>query len=115
MPRVHPADDVVRHYREFVFKSREVFVSGRPAQGYIALDRDEDVITSLFVFDRGQGRGKALLDHAKALSQRLSLWTFVANRGAQRFYEREGFEIVGRSNGDNEENLPDLKYEWTAA
>ena len=114
MPRVHPAKDVARHYQEFVFRKREVFVAGQPAGAFIVLD-DDDFITSLFSAHPGQGKGKALVDHAKQLRPRLSLWTFVANVAAQRFYLREGFREVDRSEGDNEEGLPDLLYHWEAA
>lgn len=61
----------------------------------------------------GQGAGKALLDAAKAETFRLTLRTFAANEGAQRFYRREGFSETGRGDGmDNEEGLPDIAYEW---
>ena len=43
----------------------------------------------------GRGIGSLLVDHAKGLSDELALWTFVSNDGAQRFYERHGFELVG--------------------
>lgn len=114
MPRVHPADDVERHYREVVFQDRAVFVTGQPVEAYIALS-DDNYMTSLFCAQPGRGRGKALLDHAKTTRPELRLWTFVANTGARRFYEREGFAVVDRSDGDNEERLPDLLYWWGAA
>ncbi|MEM7319742.1 MAG: GNAT family N-acetyltransferase, partial [Pseudomonadota bacterium] len=34
MPRIHPAEDVVRHYQQFVFAKRDVFVIGDPIEGY---------------------------------------------------------------------------------
>ncbi|MEX0287199.1 MAG: GNAT family N-acetyltransferase [Paracoccaceae bacterium] len=114
MPRVHSADDVERHYRDFVFREREVYVIGNPARAYISLS-DEDEVTSLYSAVPGQGHGKALIDHAKTLRPRLSLWTFESNTGAQRFYLREGFAEVERSAGDNEEKLPDIRYEWGRA
>ncbi len=113
MPRVHPAEEVEEHYRNVVFQKRAVFVTGDPAEAYIALSGD-NYVTSLFCAHPGHGRGKALLDHVKTTRPELRLWTFVANTGAQRFYEREGFAIVDRSDGDNEEDLPDLLYWWRA-
>lgn len=83
--------------------------------GFIARDAEE--IHALYVLRRchGQGIGAQLLDHAKARSHRLCLLVFQANQGANRFYRREGFTEAGRSNGDdNEENLPDVTYVWTA-
>lgn len=63
---------------------------------------------------RDKGIGKMLLDHAKLANPRgLQLWTFQANIGAQRFYLREGFREVERTDGaGNEENLPDIRYVW---
>ena len=87
---------------------------GRPPTAYIAMS-ENNFVTSLFCASPGQGHGKRLLDHAKAHRSKLQLWTFVANTGAQRFYSREGFTEVERSDGDNEEKLPDILYRWEAA
>ena len=95
-------------------KSATVFVIGNPVSAYIALSEDH-FITSLYCAQPGAGRGKALLDYAKGLRPRLSLWTFVANTGARRFYVRESFVELRRTAGENEENLPDLLYRWDAS
>jgi GNAT superfamily N-acetyltransferase len=65
---------------------------------------------------RGQGLGRALLDDAKARSTgNLRLWTFRANMRARRFYQREGFAEVQRTDGaGNEEGLPDIEMLWQA-
>lgn len=61
-----------------------------------------------------QGLGRAFVDHAKAQSDRLELWTFEANTGAQAFYERLGFQVEKRTDGTtNDEKLPDIRYVWT--
>lgn len=116
MPRVHPPDDVVRHYCEHVLPNRRVWVVGDPVRGYLGLDEAEDCITTLYVAEhaRGQGLGRALLDAAKEGHDTLWLWTFQANRGARRFYERNGFHEEARTDGDNEERLPDIRYRWRA-
>ena len=44
--------------------------------------------------------------------ERLTLSTFEVNEKARRFYERNGFEVIG-GGCENEENLPDIQYEWT--
>ena len=63
-----------------------------------------------------RGLGSALVEHAKALgTNRLELWTFVSNVRAQRFYERHGFVEIDRTNGDNEERQPDIRYRWSAS
>ncbi|WP_299667367.1 GNAT family N-acetyltransferase [uncultured Ruegeria sp.] len=82
--------------------------------GFLALNRDE--VHSLYLVDhaRGQGIGQQLLDHTKAQRPELSLFAFEANHRACRFYERNGFVEVARSDGsENDENLPDIKYVWT--
>lgn len=114
MPRVHPPEDVVGHYQETVFAKREVWVIGRPVRAYLSLDGG-NYVTSLYSSVPCAGLGKSLLDHAKDLRHHLQLWTFVANAHARRFYAREGFVEVERSDGDNEEGLPDIRYEWRAA
>lgn len=61
---------------------------------------------------QGIGIGQTLLDRVKAQSSgRLTLYTFEVNEKAQRFYKKQGFEIINRGH-ENEENLPDIQYEW---
>jgi ribosomal protein S18 acetylase RimI-like enzyme len=61
---------------------------------------------------QGIGLGKTLLDIAKHNSTgRLTLYTFEVNKIAQRFYEKHGFKIIGKGH-ENDENLPDILYEW---
>lgn len=61
----------------------------------------------------GRGLGTRLLVHALArLPRPLRLYTFEANAGAQRFYERHGFVLRARGDGSgNEEGCPDLLME----
>ena len=63
----------------------------------------------------GKGIGSSLVDLAKDQQpEGLQLWTFASNVGAQRFYERHGFEAVERTDGsDNEEGAPDIRYVWS--
>jgi ribosomal protein S18 acetylase RimI-like enzyme len=62
----------------------------------------------------GAGIGTALLGHAKARRPAgFTLWTFQANDGARRFYERHGLEAVLLTDGEhNEERCPDMLYRW---
>jgi hypothetical protein len=46
------------------------------------------------------------------MPQGFSLWTFQANLGTRRFHERPGCREIRRTDGGNEENLPDIMYEW---
>lgn len=80
--------------------------------GMIAYNETE--ISQLYIHldYQGIGIGQRLLDRAKEKSNgRLTLYTFEVNKKAQRFYEKHGFTIIGRGY-ENEENLPDIKYEW---
>jgi GNAT superfamily N-acetyltransferase len=63
----------------------------------------------------GCGLGSRLLDVAKAVyPEGLDLWTFAANTGARRFYERHGFVAIESTEGHNEEGAPDVRYHWPA-
>ncbi|MGR3491246.1 MAG: GNAT family N-acetyltransferase [Shimia sp.] len=115
MPRCHPHDDVERHYREDVLPEREMWVNQEPTVVGFAAVSSDGFVTALYVARPGEGLGTRLLDQAKAGRDALSLWTFVANTGAQRFYQREGFQEVRRTEGANEEGLPDILYRWERA
>lgn len=86
-------------------------------QGVLAfLARDRHIIHALYarLDARSSGAGHALMARAKAASDRLEAWTFQDNRGAQRFYQREGFVEEKRTDGAaNDEGLPDILYVWT--
>ncbi|MDN3015545.1 GNAT family N-acetyltransferase [Paenibacillus sp. BSR1-1] len=80
--------------------------------GMIAYNERE--ISQLYIHNdyQGIGIGQTLLDKVKEQScGRLTLYTFEVNENAQRFYEKNGFKIIGRGH-ENEENLPDIQYEW---
>ncbi len=75
---------------------------------------NETQISQLYIHTRyqGIGIGKKLLEKAKEKSTgRITLYTFEVNEKAQRFYEKNGFHIIGRGH-ENEENLADILYEW---
>lgn len=61
----------------------------------------------------GQGIGERLLLHAlRILPPPIRLYTFQANHGARRFYERHGFVAIAFTDGaTNEEHCPDVLYE----
>jgi GNAT superfamily N-acetyltransferase len=116
MPRIHSHEDVVRYYKNVVAVERKVFVvmAGNDVAGMMAVAPD-NLVTALYVKRtfRGQGVGRLLLDRAKRdAAGSLSLWTFQKNEAAQAFYAHEGFVEVNRTDGDNEEGLPDILLEW---
>ncbi|MQY42218.1 GNAT family N-acetyltransferase [Epibacterium sp. SM1969] len=114
MPKEHTAAEILRFCDVMIDRGWvSVAVREHKVLGFVALDGVE--ICSLYVAPdmRGQGVGKALLSHAKTLSPELRLHTFQANTPAQRFYQREGFREVGRSDGrQHSEGLPDISYHW---
>ncbi len=114
MPRIHPRDSypVFAELLENISDVTVARLDGRVV-GFIA--RQDNDIQALYVDGsaRGQGVGKALLDHAKTQVEKIGLWTFQANTGAQRFYRREGFREERRTDGqENDEKLPDVYMTW---
>lgn len=92
----------------------ELAIVDEKVVGMIAYNRLQ--VSQLYIHSGFQnvGIGKKLLDRAKEQSNgTLTLYTFEVNKIAQRFYEKNGFVIIG-GGSDNEENLPDIKYEWKA-
>lgn len=92
----------------------EIALIGDQVAGMIAYNQTE--ISQLYIHNeyQGNGIGQRLLEKAKEQSSgRLTLYTFEVNKKAQRFYEKHGFKIIGRGY-ENEENLPDIQYEWTS-
>ena len=61
----------------------------------------------------GRGIGSALLQNALAAESELQLWAFRRNTHALRFYKRNGFRVVERTDGArNEEKEPDARLLW---
>lgn len=115
MPRVHSRPEGRAHLADMIERGW-VDVARRCGQPVGFLARDGGEIHALYLerTARGQGVGAALLTKAKARTDRLALWTFQANEAAQRFYLREGFHEVSRSDGaGNDEGLPDIRYQWS--
>lgn len=113
-PPVHSDDEVRDWFRAVVVPDREVWVIGAPGAVEALLVLDGDLIDQLYVRpgSTGRGLGGRLVTLAQSSHGRLLLWTFQANAGARRFYERHGFEAGLETPGDNEEGAPDVRYEW---
>jgi ribosomal protein S18 acetylase RimI-like enzyme len=80
--------------------------------GMIAYNEREISQLYIHIDYQGMGIGQTLLEKVKEQSSgRLTLYTFEVNKNAQRFYVKNGFEIIARGH-ENGENLPDIKYEW---
>ncbi len=81
--------------------------------GFVALEGTYVSCLYVAAAHRGAGVGRLLLDHVKAASPALRLWTFQANTDARRFYAREGFAEIQLTDGsENEEGLPDAELLW---
>lgn len=114
MPKLHSGAEDIAHAGAMI-KRGWVTVAEASGEviGFAACDGAD--LDALYVAGamRGQGVGTALLQHMMVQHDRLSLWTFQTNEGAQRFYLRHGFTEVQRTDGaTTDEKLPDVRFEW---
>jgi putative acetyltransferase len=89
---------------------------GMPA-GFVTIDARSGALDQLCVApaERGSGLAAALMDEAKRRSPGvIDLEVNEANPRARRFYEREGFSVVGRGVSPHS-GLPTLKMRWRAS
>lgn len=115
-PPIHPDAEVLVWFREVVMPTHDVWVAGTGSTIVGVMVRSDGWIDHLYVApdSTDRGIGSALVLRAKTESHgSLDLWTFASNMAAQRFYERHGFLEVGRTDGDNEEGEPDIRYRWS--
>ncbi len=111
----HPDHDVRRWVREEMLPSSDVTVavSAGIVVGYVATK--PEWIDHLYIDPAwiGRGVGSALLTAARdRLPHGCDLWTFQENKRARTFYEAHGFRAVAFTDGDNEEQQPDVRYHW---
>jgi len=112
---VHSDDEVRAWFAEVVLPTRETWVAEVSGAVVGLLVLEDGWVDQLHVDPTrtGEGLGSRLLEVAKAeRPDGLDLWTFQANHGARRFYERHGFVEVARTDGDNEEGEPDIRLRW---
>ncbi|WP_147108619.1 GNAT family N-acetyltransferase [Tateyamaria sp. syn59] len=114
MPRIHTRAEDLSFAGHMIEKGWvTVAEQGGAVQAFCA--RNGADVHALYVSDtaQGQGIGAQLLSRMQAATDHLTLWTFQANTGAQRFYLRHGFAEAERTDGSrNDEGLPDIRYDW---
>ncbi|WP_299963297.1 GNAT family N-acetyltransferase [uncultured Roseobacter sp.] len=115
LPRMHSAAEEIMYAGDMI-EAGWIRVAKRDGKvvGFIA--RWEEEVHALYVLPELQdtGIGTALLDDAKAQSDKLCLWSYQANMGATRFYGLRGFKEARRTDGsENDVGLPDIRFEWT--
>lgn len=114
MPRIHTRAEDIR-FCGMMIDAGDVSVAeddGRVV-GFLSVRAEEMHCLYVAGSGRGGGVGKTLLDHAKNGVDLLELWTFQANEGARRFYQREGFSEIELTDGaGNDERLPDVRLVW---
>ncbi|MFJ5760345.1 GNAT family N-acetyltransferase [Neobacillus sp. NPDC093182] len=111
---IHSFDNHVDFLNQILAKQYQVDLAlmDDKVVGMIAYNQGEISQLYIQIDYQGMGIGQTLLERAKEQSTgRLTLYTFEVNKKAQHFYEKHGFKIIGRGN-ENEENLPDILYEW---
>lgn len=111
---IHSFEDHLFFLNNILNRDNQIYIAidNNKVVGMIAFNENE--VNQLYIHNdyQGMGLGKKLLDMAKINSDgRLTLYTFEVNHKAQRFYERNGFKIIGKGH-ENEEKLNDIKYEW---
>ena len=114
----HPFEEDRAYFRDVILVNNDIWVvevNGRAA-AFMAIAGD--FIDQLYVDPDRQrsGLGKALLEHARALSpDHLWLYTLQINTHGRTFYEKNGFRAVKFGLSPPPESEPDVEYHWDAA
>lgn len=119
MPAAAHPDGAVREWLGARLVRDEVWVaeSDVAVTGYVRLT--STWVDDLYVHPSQQRRGIATALLRLAMSLRpdgLGLYVFETNHAARTLYEHNGFVVMARSDGsENEERAPDLRMEWPGA
>lgn len=112
---IHTDEEITAWFNDVVMPEQAVWLAERHGQISGMLVLTPGWVEHLYVDPNATnaGIGSALIGHAKAeASGELQLWTFASNLGARRFYRRHGFIEAGGTDGDNEEQAPDVLLRW---
>ena len=118
-PMAQSPSEVRQWVKRTLIPSRGVTVAcaSEEVVGVLATSEAEGIgwIDQLYVLPGfvGQGIGARLLKHGLAsLVRPVRLYTFQANAGARRFYDKHGFKAIEFTDGStNEERCPDVLLE----
>ena len=120
MPRVHPPEDVERHYREHVLsRPARCTVAERDGAvaGFLALDGEGYVAALYLAPERAAaasgGAARGGEGAAAGGADALDLRRQRARRGGSM--PARASSRCGRTDGENEEGLPDVLLAWRAA
>ncbi len=113
MPEELPVEQLTAMIEE-AFDHREIWVTGNPVDCYMSVDPSERKIGALYCRRTGQGIGKRFVDKAKEGHAFLWLTTHTPNIAAQRFYQREGFEVTSEEPPVPPDTVPVYRMEWHA-
>lgn len=118
LPQLHTDEETRDWIARVVLPTQQVWVAEREGQVIGVAVLDGSTLEHLYVLpeEQGGGVGSALLEKVRATSPGgLTLWTFQRNAAARSFYERRGFTAVEFTDGSgNEEQEPDVRYQWVA-
>ena len=110
----HSIDEDREFFRQNILSSSIIYVLRKEKiYGFICMKKNQ--IEHLYIDSNifSKGHGTSLLDYVKQKYDSLSLWVFQQNERAVNFYKKNGFEVVDKTNGENnEEKLPDYYMEW---
>ncbi|MDA9271542.1 GNAT family N-acetyltransferase [Planktomarina sp.] len=116
IPLVHNVEERADYGRWLLEHTRVTMIhNSSEVVGFLALEKH--IIQALYIKKdfQGFGFGQAAIKFAQKQFKELRLWVFQSNIGAQKFYQRLGFQIVEKSDGeDNDYRLPDVFYCWKA-
>ena len=111
----HSFEEDQAYFRDVILVNNDVWVAEVDGSAAAFMAIAGDFIDQLYVDPDHQrsGLGRALLEHAKALSpEHLWLFTLQININGRAFYERNGFRAVKFGVSPPPESEPDVEYHW---
>lgn len=115
LPHLHTEEEDLAFVRGLIDRAEVwIAVEDGALRGLACIDADFLAQLHVHPDHQNRGIGTALLETVKRQQPAgFQLWTFQANSGARRFYERHGCVAEEFTDGSrNEEKLPDVRYVW---